>query len=130
MRQLLAALGSDIKPAGKNKWVARCPVHNDKDFAMSVCEKPNGGILAHCFACGANGFDLYKVLELDFEELTGRAKDNSMPHHIEETYKEDKWVRKIYESDSAAGKPISWQDKKRYKLAVARMAGVERKFDM
>ena len=128
MNQLLAALGSDVKARGKDKWIAKCKVHMDKDFAMSIKLNADNSVMAHCFACGANGLDLYNALGLDLDELFGKERDNSMPHNIKTQYDEDKWFMAIYNSDVEKGLSTTLQDKRRAKLAVARMAGIERKW--
>lgn len=128
MNQLLAALGSDVKARGKDKWIAKCKVHMDKDFAMSIKLNSDNSVMAHCFACGANGLDLYNALGLDLDELFGKERDNSMPHNIKTQYDEDKWFMAIYNSDVEKGLSTTLQDKRRAKLAVARMAGIERKW--
>ena len=129
MNNLIAALGDNIKPAGKN-WIARCQVHNDKDFAMSIKQADNGSVLAHCHACGANGFDLYGVLGLDLDELFGGRKQESnyMPHDVRDTLNTDKACVKMYESGTAKGNYFSLEDKKRYRLAQARIKGAEDKY--
>ena len=131
MRQLLAAMGSDIKPAGKD-YIARCPVHGDKDFAMSIKQCPDGSVVAHCHACGANGLDLYRHLGLDLEELFGgKQYDKPMvPVHIQEAYDLDRAVVVIYRFDESQGKRINLYDKRRYKLALARIKGIEEKFEI
>ena len=130
MRQLLAALGHDIKPSGKD-WTARCPVHMDSDFAMSIKQASDGSILAHCFACGANGLDLYKTLGLDLDELFGGKKlDNKdyIPQNIKDEHEVDKLVIMIYRGAIKKGKSPSLVDKRRFKLAEARIKGVESKY--
>jgi len=132
MRELIAALGHDIKASGKN-WIARCPVHNDKDFAMSIKEGNDGSVLAICHACGANGLDLYKTLGLNLDELFGGRKlekNNYIPSNIKAHYDLDKMVIAINLSDIEAGRVITLADKRRVKLAEARIAGIESKFDM
>jgi hypothetical protein len=139
MKQLMAALGDDIKPNGKN-WVARCRVHNDKDFAMSIKQVSDGSVLAHCHACGANGLDLYRALDLDLDELYGGRKLEGRklestgkpycPPHIREEYEVDKWVFFIYCDYVAQGKKISWKDRKRVNLARARIKGIRETYQL
>ena len=130
MNLLLDALGSDIKPAGQDKWVARCPVHSDKDFAMSIKQLSDGRILAHCHACAANGLDLYRELNLSLDELHGgRENDHShMPQGIRDNLNEDRVFMRLYDKSVKAGERIMWVDQKRQKLAVARIAGIEAKY--
>lgn len=131
MRQLIAALGTDIKAQGKN-WVARCPVHNDKDFAMGIKQVEDGSVIANCFSCGANGLDLYKHLELDLDELFGGRKQDKQycPQKVRDEYFVDKFAIKIFEKAEEKGEKATWNDRKRYKLAVARVKGVEEKYDL
>lgn len=128
MRMLLAALDGNIKPSGKD-WTARCPVHNDKDYAMSIKQNYDGSIMAHCFACGANGVDLYRALNLDLDELFGNKEQKELvPRHIKEQYSEDKYFLAIFNSDVAKGVNPTIKEKGRKRLAEARMKGVERKW--
>jgi len=130
MKLLLAALGSDIKPSGKNKWMAKCKVHNDKDFAMSVKLNHDNSIVANCFACGANGLDLYKVLNLDLDELFGKKESGSIPSHIERQLSDDKWFCAVYESDIKKGIRPQYSDQKKYKVSKARIKGIQDKFNI
>lgn len=129
MNKLIAALGDNIKPAGKN-WIARCSVHNDKDFAMSIKQVDNGSVIAHCFACGANGLDLYQSLGLDLDELFGGKKldNNHVPNDIKQTIKTDTMCVKMYESGMEKGVQFSLDDRRRYRLAQARIKGVAEKY--
>ena len=130
MQQLLAALGDNVKPRGKD-WIARCPVHGDKDFAMTIKQCSDNSVVAHCFACGANGLDLYRHLGLDLKELFG-DKDNSnfIPNDIKDQYEEAKFFIKIYESDVGNGIKPKLADKRTYKLSLARVEGIKQKFNL
>ena len=119
MNKLIAALGNNIRKSGKN-WVARCPVHNDKDFAMSIKEDGNR-VLAHCFACGANGLALYRALDLPLDELMGGEQENTVPRHVIEKAKEDRWFIAIYESDVKKGIKPTLNEKRRYRMAKERV---------
>jgi len=128
MKQLLATLGNNIKPRGKD-WIARCPIHNDKDFAMSVRQNPDGSVMAHCFACGANGLDLYKTLNLDLDELFGcKQQDQVAPQFIKDQYQEDKFFIAIFDADTSKGMHPTLKDKRRYRLAQARIDGIRQKY--
>lgn len=42
-----------VKRTGENRWVARCPAHDDKHPSLAVREMPDGRVLVKCFAgCG------------------------------------------------------------------------------
>ena len=119
MNKLLEALGSNVKKR-RDGYIARCPVHNDKDFAMSIDER-DGKVIAHCFACGANGYDLYKCLGLPLGELMGGESENTISREKLELFELDKWFIAIYESDIKKGIKPTLKDKRRYRLAKARL---------
>ncbi len=63
-----------VRQTGKDRWIARCPAHVDRQASLSIRELPDGKVLAHCFA----GCSIAEVLsaagvELDalFPEKTG-----------------------------------------------------------
>lgn len=130
MRQLFAALGSDIKEAGRDKWTAKCPVHKDKDFAMSVKLNDDNSVMAYCFACGANGLALYRELGLNLDELFGGKKKDSgyIPGPVMEQYTQDIMVVGIYEGSNSVN--YNLKDKRRYRLAVARIEGLKQKYKL
>jgi hypothetical protein len=39
-----------VKANGPDKWVARCPSHEDKSPSLSIKLEPDGRVLCHCFA--------------------------------------------------------------------------------
>lgn len=124
MNKLLDALGSNVKKrSGNNGYIAKCPVHNDKDFAMVIDER-DGKVVAHCFACGANGYDLYQHLGLPLDELMGEGPRDVISRERREKMEEDRWFIAIYESDIKKGIKPKLNDKRRYRLAKARL-GVE-----
>jgi len=134
MQQLLNALGADIKPYGK-KWIAKCPVHMDKDFAMIVSQREDGSVGAHCFSCGANGLDLYKHFGLPMSELMGEREVSTgekhyLPQDIRDQYEIDMWCILIAISGQINGESPSYKDKRRLKLAVARVNGIRDKYSV
>ena len=132
MNNLLNALDGNIKPAGLDKWIARCPVHNDKDYAMSIKQVGDGSVVAHCHACGANGYHLYTHLGLDLDELFGGKKLDKDPLHIPQKAKEDnkydQFLIAIRESAIARGDKLTLDDKKHHRLSVARDKGFKDKY--
>jgi hypothetical protein len=38
------------RPAGTNRWQARCPAHDDRSPSLSLREGQDGRVLIHCFA--------------------------------------------------------------------------------
>ena len=58
-----------VRNSGQDKWRIPCPVHNGKDFNMSIKECSDGTVLAHCFVCGADGPALCEALGLPLAEI-------------------------------------------------------------
>lgn len=129
----------DIKKAGKN-YHARCPFHDEKTPSFTVAEHKQ---FYYCFGCGAKGNAIGFLMEyegLNFVESVKSLAANcgvqiddnkhkaTAPKAIIEQYQEDRMITIIYNSDKEEGKYISLQDSRRYKLAVARMEGIEKKF--
>lgn len=47
-QEISAALGG--RPAGEDKWKARCPAHEDKNPSLSIAESPSGKVLLKCWS--------------------------------------------------------------------------------
>lgn len=57
-----------LKQTGPNRWVARCPAHEDKSPSLSIREIDDGRVLIRCFAgCGA--LDVLDSLGLNWAAL-------------------------------------------------------------
>ncbi|MCX4146755.1 MULTISPECIES: hypothetical protein [Paraburkholderia] len=57
-----------VRAIGHNRWVARCPAHDDSHPSLAITEKANGSVLLHCFA-GCEVGDLVGALSLDLSDL-------------------------------------------------------------
>lgn len=41
---------SGVKSTGQDRWIARCPAHEDRSPSLTIRGLPDGRILLHCFA--------------------------------------------------------------------------------
>ena len=57
-----------VTQKGNGKWLACCPVHNDKSPSLAI-DDDNGVVLIHCFGCGATGPEVADKLGIDISEL-------------------------------------------------------------
>lgn len=57
-----------VTQKGNGKWLACCPVHNDKSPSLGI-DDDNGVVLIHCFGCGATGPEVADKLGIDISEL-------------------------------------------------------------
>lgn len=72
INQLLSSLQKTRK-LGQGKWIACCPVHQDKSPSLAITQKPDGGVLIHCFSCHANGLAVCSALGVDPSTLFPRV---------------------------------------------------------
>ena len=64
---LLARL-EKVKATGPDRWIARCPAHQDKTPSLTVRELADGRVLVHCFTgCATN--DVLAAVGLEFSDL-------------------------------------------------------------
>jgi hypothetical protein len=117
-----------VRSTGKDKWTACCPVHGDKNPSMSVTEK-DGRVLCHCFACGANGLEVVQALGLPPSVLFEKPIEQGyIPKRVYEELDIDRLVIAGAEQMEKQGKPLSYKDFKRLKLAKARVEELESRF--
>jgi len=109
----------------RDKWTACCPVHGDKRPSMSIAEK-DGRVLCHCFSCGANGLDVVEALGLPksvlFEKELPRGH---IPKKLKEEVAVDRFVIEGAKQMEKNGKPLSYNDFKRLRLAKSRIEAYE-----
>ncbi len=89
---------TDLKPAGTDKWRARCPIHgSDKQKSLAV---DDGVGRYHCFSCAASG-DVLQWLQdvrgLEFKDALAEAAKLAGVEETVEVSKADKKRRRIAE---------------------------------
>jgi len=68
IEQFLSKLDK-VRARGHNKWIALCPVHDDKTPSLAISLAEGDRLLFHCFGCGANGIEICNALGIDASEL-------------------------------------------------------------
>jgi len=109
-----------VRNAGTDKYRVKCPVHNGKDFNMSIKECSDGTVLAHCFVCGAKGPELAQALNLPIKEIFPPENEYVRPvvtKRMEQEALEDSIVLDIAKDQQH----LSLADKRRVRLAKARL---------
>lgn len=61
-----------VKGAGRGKWIARCPAHDDRDPSLSIREGDDGRVLIHCFT-GCSVPDIVAALGLQMGDLFAQS---------------------------------------------------------
>lgn len=114
-----------VRQTGEHKYLACCPVHGDKNPSMSIAEK-DGRVLCHCFACGANGLEVVQALGLSPSVLFEKPIEQGyIPKRVYEELDMDRLVIAGYEEMRKQGKPLSYKDFKRVRLAQNRIQVLE-----
>ncbi|NMC21107.1 MAG: DUF3987 domain-containing protein, partial [Thermogutta sp.] len=90
VERLLAALenaGCDPRPAGENKWQARCPSHEDRRPSLSIGVGADGRVLLTCFAgcpvgriCDALGMKAADLFDDEKPRPGRKARTNGKPN--------------------------------------------------
>lgn len=57
-----------VKRTGPNRWIGRCPAHDDRSPSMAVRELDDGRVLVHCFA-GCSVEEILSAAGLEFHAL-------------------------------------------------------------
>jgi hypothetical protein len=66
---LLSTKLNKFKRLSDGRFIACCPVHNDKTPSLSISLKPGGVTLMRCFGCGANGQSVCDILGIPVTTL-------------------------------------------------------------
>lgn len=128
--QLLSRLDG-VKRTGKDRWMARCPAHEDKRASLAITELGDGRVLCHCFAL----CDVQSVLSavgLEFDALfPERAVDTHCkverrPFPASDVLRAIAFEARIVSLaalDMAHGRTLSEEARTRLLLANQRIAG-------
>tara|TARA_S200002703_G_scaffold98191_1_gene84880 strand:+ start:3224 stop:3640 length:417 start_codon:yes stop_codon:yes gene_type:complete len=118
---------SKVRSTGQGRWIACCPVHEDKTPSMTITESDES-VLIHCFGCGANGKDVCEALGIDPFELFGRdfiAGEYKKPRipaaDILRCLDFEVMFLNCVQQQLAQGQPLTDKDKDRMKLTSKRI---------
>ncbi len=69
-----------VKNTGPNRWLARCPAHDDRSPSLSITDR-DGRVLLHCFG-GCETEDVLGAVGLRFTDIMPERLDDSRPAPI------------------------------------------------
>jgi hypothetical protein len=116
-----------VRPTGSDRWLARCPAHDDSRASLSIRELDDGRVLVHDFAgCGVE--EVLSAAGLTFEALyperpiehrTRRTRSpwdgrNALPALVTEIT-----IIAIYSADLRAGRVPDHRDHERFLRACS-----------
>lgn len=78
---------------GKNRWMCKCPAHDDRSASCSVSDMGAGNTRVHCFA-GCSQADVLKAVGLTWRDLKpGRTVDPEIKGRLADERKLEKLQR-------------------------------------
>lgn len=114
-----------VRSTGKDRWKACCPVHGDRNPSMDIEDK-DGKVLVHCKACNANGLEVVQALGLPVSVLFEKELPKGhIPKKLKEEVSVDRLVIEGAKQMEKNGKPLSYNDFKRLRLAKSRIEAYE-----
>ena len=126
--EVLISRLSKVKANGRGKWMALCPVHDDRSPSLSVKEEADGRVLVQCFA-GCDTQHVINAVGLDWDDLMPEKIDDYKPPVRQRIYPSEALRIIQFEArliclaafDLAKGKELSSADLNRVKLAMDRI---------
>jgi len=119
-----------VQRTGQDKWLAKCPGHEDRSPSLSIREIEDGRVLVHCFA-GCSVHEIVSSVGLDMSDLfppraieDGKGKPERRPFPAADILRAiafESTLVVIAAADLAAGRPFTEADRARLVLAVSRI---------
>lgn len=118
-----------VKRTGPDKWVARCPAHDDRGPSLAVRELEDGRVLVHCFA-GCSVDEVVGAVGLEMSDLFPPRPLQDSRKRERRPFSADDALRcldfevtlvLVAAQDVLAGKPLSGTDHERLAVAVERI---------
>ena len=121
---------SGVRSTGRDRWIAKCPAHDDRSPSMTVRLLPDGRVLLHCFA-GCDTGAVLDALGLTFGDLfpepltreaMPRIRGPFSAHEALQCLRTESAIVAITASDMAEGRSLSPADAARVATAAGRIA--------
>lgn len=117
-----------VKQTGPDRWLARCPSHEDKRPSLSIRERGDGRTLVHCFG-GCDADAVVTALGLQMSDLFPERLDSRTATRAPRIPAGDILaaiaveieVVLIAAASLARGEPLIAEDHDRLRLAVKRL---------
>lgn len=117
-----------VRSTGHDKWIARCPAHDDKRPSLSIREGDTGATLAYCWA-GCSIAEIAAAVGLELSDLfpprlpdvhSTRPRASALTPFVA-TFERDLLIVQILLADLAQAKPIAADDCVTAKAAASRV---------
>jgi hypothetical protein len=118
-----------VRKTGPDRWIARCPAHEDRRASLSVRETGDGRTLLHCFALcrpdevlGAIGMDWSALFPVDWAGRTFKKAPGIPARDVLEALELESLVVSVIATDMLEKREIRQEDFERLKLASSRIS--------
>jgi hypothetical protein len=118
-----------VRKTGPDRWLARCPAHEDRRASLSIKETDDGRTLVHCFALcradeviGAVGLDWSALFPVDWAGKEFRKAPRIPASDILKALDFETLVVSVIASDMIHKREISEKDYERLNLARQRIS--------
>lgn len=105
------------RQVGGDRWMAKCPAHDDRGPSLSIRDAGDGRTLIHCFAgCGA--VDVLAAIGLELSDLYPPT-DRNYPAEVRQRRATiDEMVVEIGRADMRKGIRLQGKDLERFRQAL------------
>lgn len=127
INKVLNAL-TNPKPSGQNKWLCKCPSHNDKSPSLAIKEESDGRVLLYCFA-GCSTQEIVESIGLSLSDLfppddnfdRSRYQSYAEQRENKERRELDKSIIEIAQNILNSGGKLTDQEQKEFSAAKWRV---------
>ena len=113
-------------PSGphRNRWLALCPSHSDKNPSLAITEKQDGRLLLKCWhGCGAN--EIVSAIGLELKDLFPPSRNFEpvfyRPKNQHQEYSDDEVLLGILELTEREGKTLTPEEVTAQRRAMMRL---------
>lgn len=117
-----------VKNTGPDRWLAKCPAHEDRTASLSIRELDDGRVLCHCFA-GCSVHEILGAVGLQIDELfpekpVQHGRPERRPFPAADALRAIAFEGMVVSAAAASllsGEPFSTVDRERLILAAGRI---------
>lgn len=107
-----------VRSSGRNRWMARCPAHEDRSPSLAITETSDGVVLLKCFA-GCTAHQIVNAIGLEMRDLfPGSTPARSGPSR--KAVEHEQMIYRIGKALSDQGR-LAGDDLQRFELAKQRL---------
>lgn len=125
-----------VRSTGQNRWIARCPAHEDRSPSLSIREADDGRALVHCFSgcsvdsvCAAIGLEVRDLFPRTWKPAN-RCRTPRIPaSDALRAIAHEVTIVLVAAEDVAAGRILPAEDRDRLAIAISRIGAAREVVD-